>query len=60
MIYISNSIKHRTICLIANDKWLRNSRGYYLPMSDLGKFKEVTAFLKLSPQFSEKTEVARI
>ena len=29
-------------------------------MSDLGKFKEVTAFLKLSTQFSEKTEVARI
>ena len=47
MCCISKIIKDRTfflLQLIANQK---NNIGYYIPMIDVGKSKEVTAVLKL-------------
>ena len=47
MCCISKSIKDRTIVLFEIDRQLKDSRGYRIPMIDLGKCKEVTGVLKL-------------
>ena len=44
---ISKSIEDRTFFLLAIDRKSINSRGYHIPMIDLGKIKKVTAVSKL-------------
>ena len=48
------SIKDRTFFLFAMDRLLKNSRGYRIPVIDLGKYKEVTTVLKLITSISPK------
>jgi hypothetical protein len=60
MCCISKVIKDRTFFLFAIDSKSKDSRGYHIPMIDLGKRKKVTAVLKLLTKFSLKKEQLRI